>query len=229
MLINFSHPKKLLIKIHLGGAAKRILSFFMRRSSFAEWFKQKGSKLTLIYGRIFMLMWNWPCSPSPHSFPDTRQSNCVFGFRSTHTTFSFEAWNITEARDVEIGSNISSYSTAVLRRSTWSFSWRIWVVFEKHQFDVENYNQCWSLTYLATSDVENCFILRPGTSSNWSFWRLFSFPPHHWNWSRASFFLWCWMKWWNCVRRCDCFRLLSNALTRHDVKDFIFLFFFQLF
>lgn len=30
-----------------------------------------------------MLMWNWPCSPS-RSFL-TRHSNCVFGFRSTHT------------------------------------------------------------------------------------------------------------------------------------------------
>lgn len=45
----------------------------------------------------------------------------------------------------------------------------------------------------------NCFILRPGTSSNWSFWRFslaFYFASDY-KLKRGEFRVWCWMKWWN--------------------------------
>lgn len=129
MLINFSHPKMKKKASHKNTSRWRGKenSFFVRRRSFAVWSQQKGSKLTLIHGRI--LCW---CEighvlllvPSWHG----RAIASLASDRQTQQ--SIEARNITEARDVEIGSIVSSYSTAVPRRSTWgetwSFSWRIW-------------------------------------------------------------------------------------------------------
>lgn len=82
MLINFSHLKKPLIK-YSSFCSAAIKELFLIAFSFSVWFRwrrgEKGKKLTLIYGRSFMLMWNWPHQMLMFVLTVTvTRSNCAF-------------------------------------------------------------------------------------------------------------------------------------------------------
>lgn len=60
MLINFSHPKYIKQQEEAQPEERSLEPLRSLSRSGSVWFQQKGNKLTLIYGRSFMAMWNWP-------------------------------------------------------------------------------------------------------------------------------------------------------------------------
>lgn len=133
-------------------------------------------------------------------------------------------WNWPQRRAQDASIQTIAYLASVLGRRDFSAARDRKQRLAFHTDPLETRLSLWRKTIIEWRE-ENCFILRPGTSSNWSFDGFFPRSPETLSFAsnklklRVSF--WCWMKWGNVLRGWICWNITKNIVFERTYETWV--------